>query len=106
MELTSLDTRFEHTRTRNSSAELNLLTSITERNILDPIQVIPCENAERYAILDGFKRYRCALKLKIKIVPADAQRVLHHPRRRVDRCAHRQVDDAVRVCSRHLRVRG
>ena len=71
LELKSLDTRFEHTRIRNTILEMNLLASITERDILDPIQVVPCENKDVYAILDGFKRYRCAFKLKINTIPAE-----------------------------------
>ena len=70
LELKSLDTRLEHTRTRNPVLEMNLLASITERDILDPIQVVPCEHRDRYAILDGFKRYRCAMKLKLGTIPA------------------------------------
>ena len=70
LELGSFDTRLEHTRTRNAAVERNLLASITERNILDPIQVASCGNNNTYVIVDGFKRYRCALKLKMGTIPA------------------------------------
>jgi len=71
LELKALDTRLEHTRTRNAAAERNLLASITEHDIMDPIQVVSCEKNNTYVILDGFKRYRCALKLKMSTVPAE-----------------------------------
>lgn len=69
LELSQLDTRFEHTRTRNVAIERNLLASITERDILDPIQVVSCKDSDTYVVLDGFKRYRCALKLKMGTIP-------------------------------------
>jgi ParB/RepB/Spo0J family partition protein len=71
LELKTLDTSLEHTRTRNSTTERNLLASITEHDIMDPIQVVSCEKNSTYVILDGFKRYRCALKLKLSTVPAE-----------------------------------
>lgn len=70
LEMKTLDTRLEHTRTRNAAAERKLLTSITERDILDPIQVVSSEKDDTHVILDGFKRYRCALKLKMGTIPA------------------------------------
>jgi ParB/RepB/Spo0J family partition protein len=70
LELNTLDTRFEHTRTRNPAAERKLLSSITERDVLDPIQVVASEKNDTYVIVDGFKRYRCASKLKMGTIPA------------------------------------
>jgi ParB-like chromosome segregation protein Spo0J len=70
LELTSFDTILEHTRTRNNAVERNLLASITERGILDSIQVAWCSKAGSFIILDGFKRYRYAKKLKMGTIPA------------------------------------
>lgn len=69
LELSLLDTHLEHTRTRNAAVERDLLTSIRERDILDPIQVVASQNAGHFIILDGFKRYRCALKLNMVTIP-------------------------------------
>ena len=69
IELNSIDIRLEHTRRRDKSVERRLLTSIMERDILDPLEVISCSEGKSYVLIDGFKRYRCAKKLAKGIVP-------------------------------------
>jgi hypothetical protein len=48
-----------------------LLSSITEQDILDPLQVTAGETEHTYLLLDGFKRYRCAKKLKLGMLPVN-----------------------------------
>jgi hypothetical protein len=67
VEISSLDLRYQGSRMRCAGAEKALLLSILEKGILDPLQGIdtqPCR-----ILLDGFKRYRCAKKLGLGIVP-------------------------------------
>jgi len=52
---------------RSPGAEKALLGSISEHGIRDPLQGV--EKNERRILLDGFKRYRCAKRLGIGIVP-------------------------------------
>jgi hypothetical protein len=68
IELSALDLRLEHTRQRDAEAERRLLTSIMERDILDPLLVSICKETGCHVLLDGFKRYRCAGKLNKNIV--------------------------------------
>jgi hypothetical protein len=68
MELNSLDIRFEHTRQKDAAVERRLLSSIMERDILDPLLVSICNETGSHVLLDGFKRYRCAGKLNKNIV--------------------------------------
>lgn len=69
IELRSIDIRLEHTRRRDKFTERQLLASIMERDILDPLEVIVCNEGASYVLIDGFKRYRCAKKLDIGVVP-------------------------------------
>lgn len=69
IELNSIDIRLEHTRHRDWFVERQLLASIMERDILDPLEVIACSEGTSYVLIDGFKRYRCAKKLAKGIVP-------------------------------------
>ena len=67
VEITSLDLRYQDCRMRCPGAEKALLLSILEKGICDPLQGVdtkPCR-----ILLDGFKRYRCAKKLGLGIVP-------------------------------------
>lgn len=68
MELSALDLRLEHTRKRDSAYEKQLLSSIMERDILDPLLVSLCKESGGTVLVDGFKRYRCAEKLNKNIV--------------------------------------
>jgi hypothetical protein len=67
VEISSLDLRFEGYRLKNKRAEMVLLASILENGIKDPLQGVDSE--ESRILLDGFKRYRCARKLNIGLVP-------------------------------------
>ena len=67
VEISSLDLRFEGYRLKNKRAETALLVSILENGIKDPLQGVDSE--ESRILLNGFKRYRCARKLNIGLVP-------------------------------------
>ena len=69
IELNSVDLRFEHTRHKDADIERRLLSSIMQQDILDPLQISVCKATQRPVLLDGFKRYRCARKLNINIIP-------------------------------------
>lgn len=64
IELSRLDLRYESYRMRQSSVEARLLSDIAERGISEPL-----EGVGNHILLNGFKRYRCALKLNIATVP-------------------------------------
>jgi hypothetical protein len=55
-------------RQRDHSAEMHLLESIRTHAIKEPLLVVATQ-PQRYTLLDGFKRYRCACRLKIGIIP-------------------------------------
>lgn len=63
----SFDLRFEGCRLRNKAVERELIASIMENGIREPLQVVEKEGVR--IILNGFKRYRCAVRLGICIVP-------------------------------------
>ena len=67
VERSSLDLRYEGYRVRNSAAEARLLVSIAERGIEEPLFGV--DTPEARLLLDGFCRYRCAVKLGIECVP-------------------------------------
>ena len=67
VEITSLDLRYQGCRMRCPGAEKALLLSILEKGIRDPLCGIDDEPSR--ILLDGFKRYRCAKKLGLGIVP-------------------------------------
>lgn len=67
VEISSIDLRFEGYRLKNLSTERALLASIAEKGIQDPLQGV--DAGETRILLNGFKRYRCARKLGIGIVP-------------------------------------
>jgi hypothetical protein len=67
VELCSLDLRYESCRMKSAGAEKALLGSILVQGIRDPLQGVDTDSAR--ILLDGFKRYRCAKKLAISIVP-------------------------------------
>jgi hypothetical protein len=68
VEITSLDLRYESCRMRSNSAEQQLLVSMLAHGIRDCLQGVETKQGCRI-LLDGFKRYRCAQKLNIGIVP-------------------------------------
>ena len=67
VEITSFDLRYQGCRMRSPGAEKALLLSILEKGIRDPLSGI--DNEQGRILLDGFKRYRCAEKLGVGIVP-------------------------------------
>lgn len=67
VELSSLDLRYVDCRLKSPLAEKALLVSILESGIRDPLQGV--DVGGQRILLDGFKRYRCAVKLNIGIVP-------------------------------------
>jgi hypothetical protein len=67
VEICSFDLRYEGCRIRSVGAEKALLLSICAQGIREPLQGVG--KAGQRILLDGFKRYRCATKLNIGIVP-------------------------------------
>jgi len=68
IEIASLDLRYESCRMKSPGVEKELIASILEHGIRDPLQGVEAKDDCRI-LLDGFKRYRCAKKLSIGIVP-------------------------------------
>jgi len=67
VELANLDLRYESYRMKNAALEVRLLASIAQRGIEEPLEGVDLES--RSILLNGFKRYRCAAKLGLGIVP-------------------------------------
>jgi hypothetical protein len=70
VEISSFDLRYEGYRMKSAGAERALLVSILENGIRDPLQGVTTNDGR--ILLDGFKRYRCARRLDIRIVPYSA----------------------------------
>ena len=66
VELSQIDLRYEGHRMKHSGLEERLLSSIAQRGIQEPLEGVPL--AQTHILLNGFKRYRCALKLHIPAV--------------------------------------
>lgn len=67
VEISSFDLRFEGHRLKNEVSEGRLLASISQTGIREPLQGV--DSKECRILLNGFKRYRCAQRLNIKIAP-------------------------------------
>lgn len=67
IEIGTLDLRYENCRIKNPAAEKILLNSICEGGIQEPLQGVQAQGGR--VLLDGFKRYRCARKLGLAVVP-------------------------------------
>ena len=67
VELSSLDLRYESFRLKAAALEERLLGSIAQRGIEEPLEGV--EVKECHVLLNGFKRYRCARKLRLGTVP-------------------------------------
>jgi len=67
VELFSLDLRYEGHRLRDDAHEARLMASIARWGIEEPLEGV--DTPESRFLLNGFKRYRCAEKLKIYCVP-------------------------------------
>lgn len=69
IEIKSIDTKYETFRLPNKRRERDLLASMGEKGIETPFRGV--SKGEIFVLLDGFKRLRCARKLKINIVPVE-----------------------------------
>ncbi len=67
VELSALDLGYESYRMKNPALEGRLLASIARRGIQEPLEGV--DRADRKILLNGFKRYRCAWKLGIRVAP-------------------------------------
>ena len=67
VEISSFDLRYEGCRMRHDGAERAILSSILEHGIQEPLEGVDTEGGR--ILLNGFKRYRCAMKLGISVVP-------------------------------------
>src|ERR1043166_8902633 len=67
VELSALDLRYESYRMRSPAVEARLLASIAERGIEEALEGVDAAGAS--ILLNGFKRYRCASKLRIRVAP-------------------------------------
>ena len=67
VELASLDLRYESFRLKQPALEERLLASILQRGIQEPLEGVEVQQAK--VLLNGFKRYRCARKLRLGLVP-------------------------------------
>jgi hypothetical protein len=68
IEINNLDLRYEKFRLKSKKIERALLASIIENDIQEPLKGVDLGDGTKI-LLDGFKRYRCAKKLNIGIVP-------------------------------------
>lgn len=68
VEISHLDTRYEYLRLKDKGLEYAIQSSILEQGILEPLCVIALSDTER-VLLDGYKRYRCAVRLRLSTVP-------------------------------------
>jgi KorB domain len=67
IELSDLDLRYQGHRLPQPRLEERLLSVVAERGIEQPLQGV--HSGARAILLDGFKRYRCARKLRIETAP-------------------------------------
>jgi len=67
VDLASLDLRYESFRLKQAALEERLLSSIAQRGIEEPLEGV--EIKESKVLLNGFKRYRCARKLRLATAP-------------------------------------
>jgi predicted transcriptional regulator len=70
IELSSIDLRYEGYRMKNPGQEKRLLASIAERGVEEPLEGV--DVGEERILLNGFKRYRCARRLRLAMVPYKA----------------------------------
>ncbi len=68
VEIINLDLRYEKFRLKSKEIERALLASIIENDIQEPLKGVDLGDGTKI-LLDGFKRYRCAKKLNIGMVP-------------------------------------
>ncbi len=68
IEINNLDLRYEKFRLKSKEIERALLASIIANDIQEPLKGVDLGDGTKI-LLDGFKRYRCAKKLNIGMVP-------------------------------------
>ena len=68
IEINNLDLRYEKFRLKSKEIERALLASIIANDIQEPLKGVDLGDGTKI-LLDGFKRYRCAIKLNIGMVP-------------------------------------
>lgn len=68
IEIINLDMKYEKFRLKSKKIERALLASIIVNDIQEPLKGIDLGDGTKI-LLDGFKRYRCAKKLNIGMVP-------------------------------------
>lgn len=66
--MNQLDMRFERFRLKDKHQEKALLHSMIEGGLREGLQCVESPK-NHFILLDGFKRYRCATKLGLKVVP-------------------------------------
>lgn len=67
IEISELDLRYESHRMKNPEVEAELLSSISQRGIEEPLEGVDVQQSG--VLLNGFKRYRCARRLHIHSLP-------------------------------------
>ena len=67
VEMTSLDLRYEGFRLKAPAVEERLFSSMVQRGIEEPLEGVEVQGLR--VLLNGFKRYRCARKLRLATVP-------------------------------------
>jgi hypothetical protein len=67
VELSGLDLRYEGFRLKQPALEERLLAAIAQRGIEEPLEGVEVQQVK--VLLNGFKRYRCARKLRLATVP-------------------------------------
>jgi hypothetical protein len=67
IELSDLDLRYQSYRLPQPRLEEQLLSAIAQTGIQEPLQGV--RSGAAAILLDGFKRYRCARKLRLQTVP-------------------------------------
>lgn len=66
----AISRKYESYRLKNDFAERQLLSSIAEQGITDPLTCAGGSDSN-YILLDGYKRLRCLSRLKIYLVPVN-----------------------------------
>jgi len=70
IELNQINLSYRDFRCSNSRIEKNLLNSISQIGVTEPLSVVKKEGEDLpYLLLDGFKRFRCAKKLSQHQIP-------------------------------------
>jgi predicted transcriptional regulator len=67
VELSGLDLRYEGFRLKQPALEERLLAAIAQHGIEEPLEGVEVQQVN--VLLNGFKRYRCARKLRLPTVP-------------------------------------